>query len=82
MMMHSKANRDECPQLNDGHNPTMAIIENHHFKQMAQVASHPRLRLQVTLDVGQFSTHNEVLTAELCPDCTAAAKAVEPAYLS
>ena len=30
MMMHFKANRDDCPQLNDGNNTATAVIENHH----------------------------------------------------
>lgn len=81
MMIHSKANRDDCPQMNDGNKTAMAIIENYHFKAMAHTASNPRLLIVATYDVGQFGNHNEAMTAELCPDCTAVAKAVKPGFL-
>ena len=81
MMMHSKGNRHDCPQLNDSNHPTMAIIENHHFKRMAQHAYSNRVDLIMTWEITQTSTVSETMVTELCPDCTDAAKAVNPGFM-
>ena len=81
MMMHSTANRHVCPQLNDGNTPTLAVIENHHFKRMAQHAYSNRVDLVMTWEPTHMSTISESMVAELCPDCAAAAKAVKPGFL-
>ena len=81
MMIHSKANRDDCPQMNDGNKTAMAIIENYHFKTMAQHAYSNRVDLVMTYQATPMATINEPMVAELCPDCTAVVKAVKTGYL-
>ena len=81
MLIHSKGCQNDCPLLNDANDSCMAIIENHQFKTMARHASSNRIHIVLTYEVNQLSVQSESVTAELCPERTAAAKANGPATL-
>ena len=50
-------------------------------ERMAQNAHSNRIDLTMTWDVAQTTVISDTMVAELCPDCTAAAKAVKPGFL-